>query len=169
MVIYEVDFIYIKGKYHKFSGYAQTHPSPQRTPALFQAGSSSSGINFAGKHAEGIYCGGPNIPHVLKYSQSVREAAKAHGRDPNSIKLFAGISPIIGRTEEEAVAKYKLAKSKVSPIAGLALFCDFTGIDLLKWDLDEPFSIDDDAEGSASIQGVFKNFKGIKKDAPWTP
>jgi alkanesulfonate monooxygenase SsuD/methylene tetrahydromethanopterin reductase-like flavin-dependent oxidoreductase (luciferase family) len=35
------------------SGRFQTHPSPQRTPVLFQAGTSKSGRAFASKHAEG--------------------------------------------------------------------------------------------------------------------
>ena len=37
------------GKYQKFSGYGQLHPSPQRTPVLFQAGSSPAGIKFSAK------------------------------------------------------------------------------------------------------------------------
>jgi alkanesulfonate monooxygenase SsuD/methylene tetrahydromethanopterin reductase-like flavin-dependent oxidoreductase (luciferase family) len=41
------------GKYFKTSGRFQTHPSPQRTPVLFQAGTSKSGRAFASKHAEG--------------------------------------------------------------------------------------------------------------------
>lgn len=53
--IHRIEF---EGKYHRFSGYGQAHPSPQRTPVLFQAGNSSAGIAFAGKHAEALYCGG---------------------------------------------------------------------------------------------------------------
>lgn len=41
------------GKYFKMKGRYQTHPSPQRTPVLFQAGTSKSGRAFASKHAEG--------------------------------------------------------------------------------------------------------------------
>lgn len=106
---------------------------------------------------------------MLKHSTAVREAAKRYGRDPSTIKLFAGITPIIGRTLEEAQAKYKLAKSKVSAIAGLAAFCGFSGVDLATVGIDEPFHIDDEQEAKSSIQGVFKNFKIIEKDKAWTP
>lgn len=34
----------------------QAHPSPQRTPIIFQAGASKGGIAFGGKHAEAIFC-----------------------------------------------------------------------------------------------------------------
>jgi alkanesulfonate monooxygenase SsuD/methylene tetrahydromethanopterin reductase-like flavin-dependent oxidoreductase (luciferase family) len=47
--------IHFDGKHHRCHAYAQTHPSPQRTPVIFQAGASKSGIDFAGKHAEAIY------------------------------------------------------------------------------------------------------------------
>jgi alkanesulfonate monooxygenase SsuD/methylene tetrahydromethanopterin reductase-like flavin-dependent oxidoreductase (luciferase family) len=43
------------GKYFKMSGHYQTHPSPQRCPVLFQAGTSKSGRAFASKHAEGEF------------------------------------------------------------------------------------------------------------------
>lgn len=36
----------------------QLHPSPQRTPVLFQAGTSKAGMAFAARHAEAIYIGG---------------------------------------------------------------------------------------------------------------
>lgn len=52
--IHKINF---DGKHHRCHAYAQTHPSPQRSPVIFQAGASKSGIDFAGKHAEAIYTG----------------------------------------------------------------------------------------------------------------
>jgi alkanesulfonate monooxygenase SsuD/methylene tetrahydromethanopterin reductase-like flavin-dependent oxidoreductase (luciferase family) len=46
--------------------------------------------------------------------QQVREAAIAAGRDPTTIKIFAAVMPIIGRTAEEAQAKYEHASRLVS-------------------------------------------------------
>ncbi|KAH8658238.1 luciferase-like domain-containing protein [Xylariales sp. PMI_506] len=160
-----------QGKYHKFSGFAQTHPSPQRTPALFQAGASKAGIDFAGKHAEGIYCGTPTIEGLARYSKSVREAALAAGRDPSTIKLFAGLCPILGRTEEEAQAKYVKYRANASAQGGLSSFGHFTGVDLSKYDLDQPFNFDDEEVQKAGIQGIFNNFKTVEQTSnkPWTP
>lgn len=157
------------GKYHKFSGYGQTHPSPQRTPALFQAGSSKAGIDFAGKHAEALYCGNPTIPPLLAYTKAVRAAAVKHGRDPSTIKCFASATPIIGRTLEEAQEKYRIAEANVSWQGGLAAFCGYSGIDLSKHPLDEPFKTDDADLGNAQIQGFLKAFRTISGDKPWTP
>jgi alkanesulfonate monooxygenase SsuD/methylene tetrahydromethanopterin reductase-like flavin-dependent oxidoreductase (luciferase family) len=157
------------GKYHKMTGYAATHPSPQRTPTIFQAGASKAGVAFAGKHAEGIYCGVPTIEGLRKYSQSVRDAARAAGRDPSSVKLFSGFCPIVGRTEEEAQEKYARYKANASYLGGLANFCALTGVDLSKWALDEPFDFEDAELAKAGIQGIFNNFKMVEKDKVWTP
>jgi alkanesulfonate monooxygenase SsuD/methylene tetrahydromethanopterin reductase-like flavin-dependent oxidoreductase (luciferase family) len=90
-------------------------------------------------------------------------------RDPNSIKLFSGICPIVGRTEEEAWAKHAKYKARTSIQGGLASFCALTGVDLSKYDLDEPFNFDDEDMQNAGIQGIFKNFKIVEGDKAWTP
>jgi alkanesulfonate monooxygenase SsuD/methylene tetrahydromethanopterin reductase-like flavin-dependent oxidoreductase (luciferase family) len=46
------------GTHLRLSARHQLHPSPQRTPVLFQAGTSKSGMAFAARHAEAIYIGG---------------------------------------------------------------------------------------------------------------
>lgn len=99
----------------------------------------------------------------------MREAAVAAGRDPKSIKLFAGICPILGRTEEEARAKLAKYKANASMQGGLCAFGHFTGVDLSKYDLDEPFNFEDEQLAKAGIQGIFNNFKSIESDKPWTP
>lgn len=157
------------GKYHKFEGFHQTHPSPQRTPAIFQAGQSKTGVAFAGKHAEGIYCGTPTIAKLRQYSDSVREAAVAAGRDPSSIKLFCSLCPTVGRTEEEAQAKWEKYKKNASVQGGLSSFCALTGVDLSKYDLDTPFNFDNEELSKSGIQGIFNNFKTVQNDKPWTP
>ncbi len=41
-----------QGEFYRMEGYHLSSPSPQRTPLLFQAGSSARGLAFAGRHAE---------------------------------------------------------------------------------------------------------------------
>ncbi|KAF2001829.1 Nitrilotriacetate monooxygenase component A/pristinamycin IIA synthase subunit A [Amniculicola lignicola CBS 123094] len=164
--IHKIDF---QGKYHKFKGYHQTHPSPQRSPAIFQAGQSKSGIAFAGKHAEGIYCGTPTISKLNAYADTVRQSARDAGRDPSTVKLFCSLCPIVGKTEEEANAKYEKYKKNASVQGGLASFCALTGVDLGKYALDDPFNFDDEELSKAGIQGIFNNFKTIQGDKAWTP
>jgi alkanesulfonate monooxygenase SsuD/methylene tetrahydromethanopterin reductase-like flavin-dependent oxidoreductase (luciferase family) len=137
---------------------------------LFQAGASKTGIEFAGKHAEAIYCGSMLPAHTKQYVDKVRAEAVANGRDPKSIKFFPGISPIVGRTLEEAQAKYDKYLSMVDPIGGLAKFGGHTGMDLSEYPLDEPFEFKDQGAHNV-IQGVIESFKdsAAADGKPWTP
>ncbi|RDW95108.1 luciferase-like protein [Coleophoma crateriformis] len=170
---YDPDMIHrveYNGKYHKMSGYGQVHPSPQRTPVIFQAGASKSGIEFAGKHAEGIYTDVSTVDAMLSYTKAVRAAAARNGRDPSSIKFFAAIMPIIGRTVEEAQAKYDYALKNISVQGGLAKFSSYTNVDMSQFPLDEPFNFEGKTADN-TITGVINNFKTYSKDMSeaWTP
>jgi FMN-dependent oxidoreductase (nitrilotriacetate monooxygenase family) len=140
-----------EGKYFGFEGRFQSHPSPQRTPFLFQAGTSKKGTQFAARHAEGIYTGGVRPEGTKDSIKEMRRIAVASGRDPSTIKAFIGISPVLGRTLEEAQAKFKLAEEAADAHAGLAQFCGYSGMDLSKYPFDEPFNMDNVEEGGNQI------------------
>jgi FMN-dependent oxidoreductase (nitrilotriacetate monooxygenase family) len=118
--------IRFEGKYFSFTGRHQSHPSPQRTPFLFQAGTSKSGLAFAAKHAEGIYTGGLRPEGTRDATAAIRAQIAAEGRDPSMVKAMVGITPIVGRTLEEAQAKHAEALKYADPIAGLAQFCGYS-------------------------------------------
>lgn len=144
-------------------------PSPQRTPFLFQAGTSAAGIAFGARHAEGIFVSAPS-PHILAPRiKTIREEAAKAGRDPQSMKVFAILTPIIGRTEEEAKAKYQDALEYASAEGGLVFFSGSSGIDLNQIDLDtaiNPSDVHVDARVHSTIHSL--SYRG--EDVPsWTP
>ncbi|KAF5502362.1 Dimethyl-sulfide monooxygenase [Colletotrichum aenigma] len=145
------------------------HPSPQRTPFLLQAGTSSAGIAFAAKHAEAIMVSGLS-PHILAPRvAAIREKAAEFGRDPRSVKIFAVVTPIIGRTNEEATAKYEEALKYASFEPGLAFFSGNAGIDLSKYDLDAEIK-PDDAKIDGRVHSLVNSLKYRGDDIPtWTP
>ncbi|KAL4811149.1 bacterial luciferase-like protein [Aspergillus unguis] len=125
------------GEFYHLESKHIVDPSPQRTPLLFQAGTSPAGSQFGATHAEGIFVSASS-PSILKPRVAkIRALAQEAGRDPQSIKFFASITPFIGRTEAEAKAKYERARKYASAIGGLVLFSGWTGIDLSKVPLDE--------------------------------
>jgi hypothetical protein len=65
--VHRVEF---NGKYQKFSGYGQLHPSPQRIPVLFQAGPSPAGIRFSAKNAEALFTSHPTIERLHAFLDS---------------------------------------------------------------------------------------------------
>ena len=80
-------------------------PSPQRTPVLYQAGSSKSGREFAARNAEAVFIIAPTPELARQQIAETRELAVAAGRRPEDITFYQGLSFIIGATEEEALAK----------------------------------------------------------------
>lgn len=125
------------GKYYNVPGPHICQPSPQRTPVLMQAGTSSSGKRFAAKNAEAIFVAGHSPSVVAKSIKDIRAQAKEFGRDESSVKFLALMCPVLGKTEEEAKAKYEEYLSYGSEDGAFALFGGWTGIDLSKYGDDE--------------------------------
>jgi long-chain alkane monooxygenase len=93
-----------EGEFFKVEGPHLSSPSRQRTPFLIQATASGDGIDFAGRHAELIFTGGPEhvvSANVAKFS----EAAVANGRPADAIKVVVGAHVIVAPTEREASEK----------------------------------------------------------------
>ena len=75
--------------------------SPQGRPLIFQAGQSGRGMRFAADHADAIYALHPRLDSMKKFMTDVR-AARTNAGKPGDPKVFFGLQPILGGTEEEA-------------------------------------------------------------------
>lgn len=126
------------GRFFNVPGPHLCQPSPQRTPLLLQAGTSRAGKQFAAQHAEAVFVSAHAPAVCAKNIAELRQLAKTEfGRDPTSIKVLALVTPILGRTEEEAQAKLADYRQYASHEGALALFGGWTGIDLSKYGDDE--------------------------------
>lgn len=126
-----------QGKYFEVLGMHLCEPSPQRTPVLFQAGASESGKKFAAKHAECTFISVPLKEATAAYVKDLRVKAKEEGRNPESLKVFALFTPIVGETEEVAWAKYNELASYISYEGALSLLSGWSGVDFSQYDLDD--------------------------------
>jgi long-chain alkane monooxygenase len=138
------------GRYYNVEGYHLCEPSPQRTPVLFQAGSSGRGQAFAIRHAECVFVSSQSKEGTRKLVDALRDQAAQAGRDPADLKIFMGITVVVGRTTEEAEAKFEEYARYASPEAGLAHFAAGTGIDYSKFDLDDEL----DPPGGHKSRGI---------------
>lgn len=127
-----------QGEFYQVSGYHLCEPSPQRTPVLFQAGSSERGLLFAGRHAECVFISGQNKAATKAQVDKVRASAVAAGRNPEDIKVFMGLNVIVGETEELAWNKHAEYRRYASAEAGVAHFSASTAIDFSQYEIDEP-------------------------------
>jgi long-chain alkane monooxygenase len=134
----KVHYVRHSGEFYQVQGYHLCEPSPQRTPVLFQAGSSERGLKFAGDNAECVFISGQNKAATREQVDKVRASAVAAGRNPDDIKVFMGLNVIVGATEQAAQAKYAEYLQYASAEAGLAHFSASTAIDFSEYELDEP-------------------------------
>jgi long-chain alkane monooxygenase len=102
------------GQRYSVEGPHLPSPSPQRTPVLYQAGSSEAGLRFAAKHAEATFIIAPSPELARQQIEKTRALAVEFGRQPGDIKFFQGLSFVVADTEEEAKAKAEEYFSYVS-------------------------------------------------------
>ncbi len=132
--------IHHKGRFFQVEGPLNIGRSPQGQPVIFQAGSSGPGIALAGKYADAVFTNVETLEEARAFTTKVKDAAQAHGRGRGDVKIFPGISPIVGRTRAEAQAKYEAIKALLTideALAYLGRFFDHH--DFSQYDLDAPF------------------------------
>ncbi len=139
-----------EGAFYQLDGYHLCEPSPQRTPVLYQAGTSARGQAFAARHAEGIFVAAQDKAATSKLVRSLREEAVRAGRRPEDLKIFIGIAAVVGRTRREAEEKFDEYWRFASAEAGLAHFAASVGVDFARYCLDDPI----DYAGSNAIQSA---------------
>jgi len=156
--IHRIDHV---GKYYDVAGPHLCEPSPQRTPLLFQAGSSNRGREFAARHAECVFLvtSRRSLRSAASVVEDIRARARRHGRRPEDLRFFQGLSPVVGGTEVEARALEEEYLEQLSTEASLAHLSGSIGVDLAAMDPDRPLEQFD----SEAMQGVVK---GLIESAP---
>lgn len=153
-----------EGEFFQVKGPLNIARSKQGEPVIFQAGASGDGKELAAKKAEAVFAIMSNIEEARGYYQDLKQLAEANGRKPNELFILQGISPIIGKTEEEAEAKYQEIASLVEIDQALAFLSRlFEFHDFTKYPLDEPFPDLGDL-GKNSFQSDTDRIKRIAKE-----
>ena len=124
------------GEYYRSAGWYATTPSPQRTPVLFQAGTSARGRAYAAHNAECVFVQGTTVAATKANVADIRARAAAEGRDPDSIRIMVGVTVTVGETHEAAVAQRAEFDALQSDEVVNVLYSGNTGIDLLSLDPD---------------------------------
>ena len=130
-----------KGKQFRVRGPLDVARSPQGYPVFVTAGESDGARKLAAFAAEVLYAGLPNLKVAQGYYAHVKGLMPAHGRDPDSLKILAGIMAFVGHTKAEAQAKFDQLTALIHPEVGLRMILPMFG-DLSHLPLDEPVSFD---------------------------
>jgi FMN-dependent oxidoreductase (nitrilotriacetate monooxygenase family) len=133
-------------------------PSPQRTPVLYQAGSSDRGRIFAARHAECVFVNGSTRQNVRRIVNDLRRRAA-----PRPMLAFVGATVVTGRTEAEARDRLEDYRRCASVEGALAHGAASLGIDFGRYGMDEPVD-------AADSQAIRSNVEAIAASlgAGWT-
>ena len=124
------------GEHYRSSGWYATPPSPQRTPVLFQAGTSARGRAYAAHNAECVFVQGTKVEATRANVADIRARAAAEGRDPSRIRIMVGVTVTVGETHEAAAAQRAEFDALQTDEVVNVLYSGNTGIDLLSLDPD---------------------------------
>ncbi|PSH65205.1 LLM class flavin-dependent oxidoreductase [Phyllobacterium sophorae] len=129
-----------KGEYFSVEGPLNIGRSRQGRPIVFQAGASEDGKRLAAAEADAIYTRQETIELAREFYQDVKKQLVEHGRDPDELKLFQGISVIVGDSKEDAERRYW----ETAELVTIQNAIDYLGryfehYDFSQHDLDEPF------------------------------
>jgi alkanesulfonate monooxygenase len=117
------------GPYHKLHAIHLCEPSPQRTPVIYQAGTSPAGRGFAGRHAECVFVSGPSQAVLAPRVAALREAAAQAGRRGEDLVIFAMMTVLVAETDAEAAALLAEYRHYASTEGALVLMSGWTGVD----------------------------------------
>lgn len=131
--VHEIGF---EGTYYSVVGPHLSEPSPQRTPVLYQAGTSTRGKGFAARHAEAVFLLPRDDDHARAEIADLRRLVAESGRDPYDVKTFVGAEIVVAPTRAEVEDKVALLRDHRDVEGHLALFSGWSGIDLSGDDTD---------------------------------
>ncbi len=110
---------------------------PQGYPVIFQSGSSEVGRQFGAEKADALFTAQETKEGAGAYYSDLKHRAERAGRNPDHLIIYMGVSPIVGRTMDEAQEQFEMLQSKLEPDVLLQLLTEVLGIDVSKLPTDE--------------------------------
>lgn len=153
------------GEFFDVPGIGLSAPSPQRTPVIFEAGTSPKGIALAANTAEAVFVNAVTIAALKRQVDALRNAAVQAGRAADSIKVLQMLNVIVAPTDELAQKKYEDYRSLVSYVGAMARYSGWTGLDMSQFDPDVPLK-NVKTEGG---QSTISLFTAVDSGKDWTP
>jgi FMN-dependent oxidoreductase (nitrilotriacetate monooxygenase family) len=149
-----------EGKFFKVDGALNIARSPQGHPVIIQAGASDTGLELAARTAEIVFASASAPQEAKKGYDALKGRLAKYGRDPDELKILAGLPVVIGESQQEAEDKYQALQEMIHPDVGRFRLGTDLEADLSDLPLDEPIPKERLPE-SANMHKAF--FDGIMK------
>jgi FMN-dependent oxidoreductase (nitrilotriacetate monooxygenase family) len=151
----QVHWVSHHGESFDLEGYFPVAPSPQRTPMLFQAGTSPRGRDFAAKYAECVFLNENDPEKARALVADMRDRSERFGRPRDAITMINGASVLVGASDAEAQVLRTELEQAGSVDAMAALFLGWTGVDLTRF-APETVMTDIDTEVGKSTLSLYQ-------------
>jgi alkanesulfonate monooxygenase SsuD/methylene tetrahydromethanopterin reductase-like flavin-dependent oxidoreductase (luciferase family) len=93
---------------------------------------------LAAKTAEVIFTAQQTLAEAKTFYADVKGRLGRYGRSPDDLKILPGVSPIVGRTRQEAEDKFGELQSLIHPEVGVSLLSNMIGVDISGHPVDGP-------------------------------
>ncbi|NMO93136.1 NtaA/DmoA family FMN-dependent monooxygenase [Actinomycetospora sp. TBRC 11914] len=131
-----------RGEHFSVAGPAPLPGSAQGRPVIFQAGSSGPGRDLAARYADVVFTAQNTLEAARAFRADLRARAAALGRDPDTLLVLPGLTPVLGDTDEAAAAR-KTALDEARGIAPeLEKLALRVGVPVAELALDEPLPVE---------------------------
>jgi pyrimidine oxygenase len=80
----------------------ESRPHPATRPTIINAGTSTQGMEFQARHADGAFLGADTFEEMVEKSAYVHRRAREHGRE---CKTYSMMTVVLGDTDEDAAAR----------------------------------------------------------------
>ncbi|WP_310551466.1 LLM class flavin-dependent oxidoreductase [Paenibacillus glufosinatiresistens] len=148
--LHPVDY---QGEWYNSRGPLITPRPPQGYPVLIQAGSSEPGQAFAARIGEVIFTAQQSLPAAQAFYSRLKAKVAASGREPDSLLIMPGLSPILGSTEEEAKRRERELLDLIDPEEAVMMVSGILQVDLGGYPADGPLpDIPDPVESSNGMK-----------------
>ncbi len=139
--VHPINFV---GEFFKVRGPLNTIPGPQRRPVICQAGGSPAGRDLAAKYADTVVSAANGLEAMIEFQADFVQRLHNFGRSTQDCKVMFLVSPMLGRTDEEAEERYaEMLDGEKRDLTGkLERFSYALGVDLSKFDLDAELTED---------------------------
>jgi len=130
-----------KGTFFSVRGPLNVGCLPQVHPIVVQAGASEQGRELAAATADLVYAVHPSLEVAQAFYADLKRRLPRYERSADDLKILPALRPVVGRTTQEARAKYEQLQQLLDPLVGLARLSQTFG-DLSGYPLDGPVPLD---------------------------
>ena len=130
-----------KGTFFSVRGPLNVGCLPQVHPIVVQAGASEQGRELAAATADLVYAVHPSLEVAQAFYADLKRRLPRYKRSGDDLKILPALRPVVGKTRQEARAKYDQLQQLLDPLVGLARLSQTFG-DLSGYPLDGPVPLD---------------------------